>query len=80
MYFDHSDYQERIEFVTGGVDMTANIVAVVLLAACVGLAVRAIVKNYKKAKATGNPGCIGCSACSGKHDGCCGVQYSNVQK
>ncbi|HAH61705.1 MAG TPA: hypothetical protein DCL73_06365 [Treponema sp.] len=60
--------------------MTVNIVAVVLLASCVVLAVRAIVKNYKHAKATGNPGCIGCSACSGKHDGCCGVQFRDVSK
>jgi hypothetical protein len=60
--------------------MTANIIAVVLLAVCVALAVRAIIKNRKNAKAAGTPGCIGCSACCGKSDGCCGVQFKNVSK
>jgi hypothetical protein len=73
-------YADGGECVTGGVTMAVNIVAVVLLAACVVLAVRAIVNNYKNAKAAGNPGCIGCSACCGKNNGCCGVKYRNVRK
>jgi len=60
--------------------MVANIVAIVLLAACVALAVRAIVIKYKNAKATGNPGCMGCSACCGKHEGCGSTHQTDVKK
>ena len=43
------------------VDMIANVIAVAFLAAGVAFSLRAIVKQWRDAKRTGNTGCIGCS-------------------
>ena len=48
---------------SGGTEMMANILAVAVIVVCAAGAVVAIVKNYRRAKATGNPACLGCAGC-----------------
>ena len=60
--------------------MLANVIAVTVLVLFTMLAIRALVKNYRKAKKTGNPSCIGCCACCHKEGGCshCALQEKDL--
>lgn len=60
--------------------MIANIIAAAVIAGLSVFAVTALVKKYRIAKQTGNPGCIGCCGCRGAtHRAHCHSAQSEVK-